>query len=58
MAPTGSSTIFASPVSEVDGLISVLPPAEAVTNSVRPREPVNIRKFAGWEGRFTPAHDS
>ncbi len=27
-------------------------------SSVRTGPLINIRKFAGWEGRFTPAQDS
>ena len=34
------------------------PTGEVVKNSVRGQIQVSIRKFAGWEGRFTPAQDS
>jgi hypothetical protein len=34
-------------------------PSEAIVRlCVGARAPINIRKFAGWEGRFTPAQDS
>ena len=37
----------------------IIPPtAEGVKKSVRARLLISIRKFAGWEGRFTPAQDS